>query len=612
MMLVVMAGALAAARAATYQEEVLADSPLVYYPMDETDGTTAQNLGSLGPYVDGTYSDTTTMVLLGQNSASAGLGTAVKLASGYIDVPDLGQGPLDQVSIELWINRQSDPASGEISAIYTTAWAGNGLHMNLKNATPAGPQFEFAIPAGGAHPQFFPMWPTNEWHYLVVTRDGTTSAVRVYLDGKFVSEGIKDAAPEFTEGEIGAWNGGRNLNALVDEFAIYPTVLSEDRIAAHFQAAQLSLDPPEIVLQPQGATLYPGDHITLSAAARGQALAFQWFKDDLAITGASNYSYTIDPITLADAGSYALQVSNVVGSVKSTNAILTVSGGTKPISLISYFTFDTGSVTNTSELRNEVVGRQNGIFRDATAGFAPAPAAISTEDKVVGDGALQLEGNTFLQLLEESSLNGLPAYTFAAWVKVMAVGVDPVVGIYSPDSFPQAGTLQITADNNGQVQATYDGGGDRVLVTPTPSDWFHLAFTHDAAAGVTNAVLYINGVAVGTNVADIPGDLGKASSLGSIGWGSRLWGLIDDMRIYDGALTADKIAALPGLAAEPVTLSFSRSGDKLTLTWNFTDFILQQNDSLTNPVGWTDVAGGNTSPVTVTIGAGAKYFRLKK
>ncbi len=600
--------------AASYETEVLADSPLVYYRLEESQGTAVLNLGTLGAAAEGTYSDTTTDVLLGKDSASAALGKAVRLDFGSIRVPDLGQGPLDQFSIELWINRQSDPAPGAFFAIYAgDGFSGNTLHFNLKepSATPAGPQLEFAIPAGGAHPQFFPMWPTNEWHQLVVTRDGTTSAVRVYLDGRFVSEGTKGAAPEFLDGTIGAWGSTRNLDALIDEVAIYPVVLAEDRIAAHFNAAKLALDPPEIVSQPVGATVFPGDHITLTTAARGQALGYQWFKDSVAIAGATSYSYTIDPVTATDGGTYALQVSNLVRSVMTTNAVVTVSGGAKPISLISHLTFDTDTVVNTTELRNAVAGRANGVFLQAPS-FGRAAPTLSTADAKVGDGAMALDGNTFLQLFDDAALNNLQAYTFAAWVKVD--GFDDPSGVASIFSYdgdaPPNGKLQVSAYADGHLSVnTY---GDGVFEAPTPTGWFHLAFTHDSSPGVTNAVLYLNGVVAAQGTANLPGNLAiGGTTLGSFGWATRrLIGSLDDVRFYDGALTAAAIAALP--PAGSATLGFSRSGNQLTLSWTAAGYKLQQSADLGSPSGWTDVANGGTSPVTVAAGTGNKFYRLLK
>jgi formylglycine-generating enzyme required for sulfatase activity len=58
------------------------------------------------------------------------------------------------------------------------------------------------------------------------------------------------------------------------------------------------------------------------------------------------------------------------------------------------------------------------------------------------------------------------------------------------------------------------------------------------------------------------------------------------------------------------TLSVTKSGNQVTLSWSGTGFKLQQNTTLENAFGWTDVPSGMTSPVTVTIGSGNLFFRL--
>lgn len=114
---------------------VLADNPLVYYRFDETVGTTAENRGQLGQAADGTYS--LVGVALGEVSAFPGLGRAVGLdgASGAVQVPNLGVGPLPAVSVELWLNRQGDPV--DFSALYAgDGWAAGWLHLTWLRGIP--------------------------------------------------------------------------------------------------------------------------------------------------------------------------------------------------------------------------------------------------------------------------------------------------------------------------------------------------------------------------------------------------------------------------------------------------------------------------------------------
>lgn len=77
--------------------------------------------------------------------------------------------------------------------------------------------------------------------------------------------------------------------------------------------------------QPVSRTVTAGDPVTLSVGAVGiPAPTFQWRKNGLPIDGATGASYTIDKVTLDHEGDYTVVVSNVVGSVESVIARLTV------------------------------------------------------------------------------------------------------------------------------------------------------------------------------------------------------------------------------------------------------------------------------------------------
>ena len=82
---------------------------------------------------------------------------------------------------------------------------------------------------------------------------------------------------------------------------------------------------PSFTLQPAGRTLTRGSAFTLTAAADGTpAPSFQWYRGDLAISGATGTTYTVASASLADAGSYTVVATNTGGSVSSTAAVVAV------------------------------------------------------------------------------------------------------------------------------------------------------------------------------------------------------------------------------------------------------------------------------------------------
>jgi hypothetical protein len=72
---------------------------------------------------------------------------------------------------------------------------------------------------------------------------------------------------------------------------------------------------------------YPsGKAVTLTVAATGQGISYQWYKNGVAIAGATAASYVVsDSRAVGALGAYTVKVSNAAGSVTSSAANLTTS-----------------------------------------------------------------------------------------------------------------------------------------------------------------------------------------------------------------------------------------------------------------------------------------------
>ena len=80
---------------------------------------------------------------------------------------------------------------------------------------------------------------------------------------------------------------------------------------------------------PDQGIYYNGFRVALvpvqaQASTAADTLTYQWYKDGVAISGATSSSYTIKSVKASDAGKYTVTVSNSVGSVTSDAATLTV------------------------------------------------------------------------------------------------------------------------------------------------------------------------------------------------------------------------------------------------------------------------------------------------
>jgi uncharacterized membrane protein YgcG len=84
---------------------------------------------------------------------------------------------------------------------------------------------------------------------------------------------------------------------------------------------------PAITQQPQSVSVQTGQSFSLSAAASGSALVYQWYKDGTAVAGATTSSYSVSNAATADAGSYTMTAKNSMGTATSSAATVTVSIG---------------------------------------------------------------------------------------------------------------------------------------------------------------------------------------------------------------------------------------------------------------------------------------------
>ncbi|RCH67336.1 alpha-L-arabinofuranosidase [Streptomyces sp. SDr-06] len=170
------------------------------------------------------------------------------------------------------------------------------------------------------------------------------------------------------------------------------------------------------------------------------------------------------------------------------------------------------------------------------------------------------------------------SFSVAAWVRLTAVaGYQTFVSV---DGLAVSGFYLQLRDDTGvfaftrlPLDATSANGGAAVAgaaCAPVTGAWYHLLGVDDAAAGVLR--LYVNGVLEG----EVPYSGGwRATGATAVGRGlfggahvDQTHGLIDDVQVFDTALTAADAAALAGVPAgstEPLlTVDTTRPGPRLS------------------------------------------------
>lgn len=121
----------------------------------------------------------------------------------------------------------------------------------------------------------------------------------------------------------------------------YTVVITNIAGAVTSSVASLTVTntPPAIQTQPLSQTNYLGGTAVFSVEANGSApLVFQWRFNGTNIAGANDAIYSINNLQSTNAGNYAVVITNFLGSVTSSVAVLTVGDpspviATQPVSL---------------------------------------------------------------------------------------------------------------------------------------------------------------------------------------------------------------------------------------------------------------------------------------
>ena len=143
-----------------------------------------------------------------------------------------------------------------------------------------------------------------------------------------------NTAPPVTQ-PIGASQGVlyTDVNSITNPTHIYAAAFVTDTNkgqtipTAAIIKVQLPLDtnPPSITAQPISQTLLEGGTISLSVGASGMPpLAYQWQTNGVDVSGATNQTFTILNASTNDAGSYRVLITNLMGSITSAVATVTI------------------------------------------------------------------------------------------------------------------------------------------------------------------------------------------------------------------------------------------------------------------------------------------------
>jgi hypothetical protein len=194
--------------------------------------------------------------------------------------------------------------------------------------------------------------------------------------------------------------------------------------------------------------------------------------------------------------------------------------------LVGHWPLDEGTGTNTVDVSgNNATGTLVGV-------------SLPVWTSGVSSNALGFDGvQNEVVVPDAPPLSPTNALTLMAWVKAATNLTSDVLGKWSTNEVAGSYILGLT---NGQVRLELMVNGQRVAVvgpgTSLPStNWNHIAGTYDG----TQMVVYVNGQATGSQVAS--GTVDVVTEPLRIGL---LSGQLDDVRVYDQALSSNSVAAV--------------------------------------------------------------------
>lgn len=245
------------AMASPYVDGVTADGALDYWRLGEASGTTAYDwVGDSDLTLSGS-------VERGSGGAISGdTDKATTFSGGSGATGSTVSGP-DSFAVEAWINTTTT-SGGKIIGFGNSMTGNSGSYDRHVYMDNSGKIWFGAHPGSVRTINSTASYNDGQWHHVVASMG--TQGMELYIDGKRVAQRADTTSGQSYSGywrvggdNIGSWPSQPSSNYFsgrIDDVAVYPAPLSQEKVRAHYTASGRTVDVPTAPADAYGAMIY--------------------------------------------------------------------------------------------------------------------------------------------------------------------------------------------------------------------------------------------------------------------------------------------------------------------------------------------------------------------
>jgi hypothetical protein len=382
--------------------------------------------------------------------------------------------------------------------------------------------------------------PTNAWTHVAVVYSDAENVARAYVNGmQELSEPETTSLVANSEQlRIGIGGANEGFAGRVDEVRVYRRVLSQAEIQADMAQPVLGGGPTTSTTSSTTSTtasstssLPPSTSSSTSTSTTTSVVT--------STTGAAPSTTSTSSSSSSSASTSSTSTSSTSTSSTSSSSVTSSTAApgsttttTVPPGLVAAYAFDEGAGTTAADASGRGhTGVVSGAAWTAAGRYG---------------GALDFDGqNDWVTVADAAELDLTAGMTLEAWVYPTAAPIN-WRQVVAKEGASQMVYFLHAGSGGGNLPATgvWTGGVERTLVGGTPlvpDAWVHVAATYDGA----RQRLYVNGTEVANRAqtGSILTSTGPLRVGGNGVWGEFFAGRIDEVRVYDRALTPQEIQA---------------------------------------------------------------------